>query len=361
MKGDPFPHLFKASEQKNLDREWQWHLQRLAERLFSAFRICLVVGSALYWFFGARPPGSDNTIEWLVLAFSGAFAIVNEMVLSYNVPVARALPLGTVIADGVFIGANIWASGGRESPFHLFIVVGVVAAALRVPPKLLILPTLWYVGLSLLFGEVDSLIPDTILVIVFGIALALWSDMMQRVHSAAVRDPLTGAYSRDFGMLQLEETVKRGRLPFVVAVLDLDGFKSVNDIYGHAAGDVVLRRVAHIMVSVLRPDDFLCRTGGDEFVAVFRDADATTAEMLAERLRAIVASSAISLRDENESVAVTLSIGLAEARAEERSSDLMRAADDAMYDAKTRKNSVAVADRRQPADVPQSQRLLQPR
>lgn len=361
MKSESSPHLFKITELRSLDRAWQWHLQRLAEQLFSAFRICLVAGSALYWFFGAHPAGSDNSLEWTILALSGAFAVVNELVLYFDLPVARMLPLGTVAADWAMIATSIWATGGRNSPFQFFIVVGVVAATLRVPPKLAMFPTFAYVGLMLMFGDIDSLLPDAILIVVLGVGIALWSETMQRLHSSAVRDPLTGVYSRDFGLLQLEETLKRTRMPFVVAVLDLDGFKSVNDVHGHAAGDLVLRQVAHNMVSVLRPDDFLCRTGGDEFMAVFRDADVKTAAVLAERLRAIVASSAISLRDENKSVSVTLSIGLAEAKVEERSSDVICAADDAMYDAKTRRNSVVVADRRQPTDVPQTPRLLQPR
>lgn len=315
----------------------------MAERLFSTYRIWLVLGSAVWWLVGPHPAGSRNELEWIIIAAAAAFALINEFVLRYDLSIARAFPLGTVLADWAIIGSSVWASGGRNSPFQFFILVGVVTTALRVPVRVAILPTLGYVGLSLLFGDLDSLIPDAVLVAVLGMLVAIWSDTMQRLHLAAVRDPLTGVYSRDFGMIRLKEAIARGPFPFVVAAIDLDGFKAVNDVHGHEAGDIVLRQVAHSMISSLRSDDFLCRTGGDEFMVVFSDIDVTSALAIGERLRAMVASSPIRLRDENTAVTVTLSLGLAEVVAGTNVSTLLKAADQAMYEAKKKKNAVVAA------------------
>ncbi len=81
----------------------------------------------------------------------------------------------------------------------------------------------------------------------------------------------------------------RGR-PLSVCITDIDRFKSVNDTYGHDAGDEVLREFAHRVRSTVRGADLACRFGGEEFVVVMPDTPAEVAAAIAERLRAIVES-----------------------------------------------------------------------
>jgi two-component system cell cycle response regulator len=95
--------------------------------------------------------------------------------------------------------------------------------------------------------------------------------------------------------------------PVALALLDLDNFKRINDTRGHQAGDEVLRRVASRLLSTVRGDDAICRLGGDEFLVLMVDTDATIASRVAERIRNAITSSPIPTRD--GPVGVSLSVG----------------------------------------------------
>ena len=336
-------HPKPMDDRQRIDRSWRWYMQLLAERLFSPIRIFAMVAVALCWLFEKHPAGSNSTVEWVVIGAGLAFSIVNELVLRSDLALPRQFPYGTVIADIAILGASLWASGGRASPFQFFIIAGVASASLRIAVLPAIVTTAVYVMMSVTFGDADSIVEDAILVAIMGIGIALWSEAIKARHVAAVRDPLTGSYSRDFGLMRLRDTLARGAFPFTVAVVDLDGLKQVNDVYGHAAGDLVLRQVARVMTSVLRADDFLCRFGGDEFMLVFHDVDLRRAVSLGERLRAEIETTRIGLRAEHASVSVTLSVGLAEAKSGETAASLIKAADDAMYLAKKKTNRVVAS------------------
>lgn len=115
----------------------------------------------------------------------------------------------------------------------------------------------------------------------------------ERLYRQAMVDGLTGVYSRKFldDALQRELRLaqRSGRLLSVVC-FDLDAFKQVNDRYGHAAGDLVLRRCADAVRQVLRASDLLGRYGGEEFLVILPDTGRDTACELAERIRAAVAA-----------------------------------------------------------------------
>ena len=115
----------------------------------------------------------------------------------------------------------------------------------------------------------------------------------------AVTDPLTGLYNRRFLEDNLSRHIARAarsRAFLSVVAMDLQGFKSVNDRFGHPVGDRVLARTAEIVRRSLRPGDFACRWGGDEFVAVLPQADLFASFTVAERIRRNVVSAAASLR-----------------------------------------------------------------
>ncbi|HYE08226.1 MAG TPA: GGDEF domain-containing protein [Planctomycetota bacterium] len=151
-------------------------------------------------------------------------------------------------------------------------------------------------------------------------------------------DPLTGTNRRWYGELRLEELVNAGEV-VSVAMVDIDHFKRVNDEHGHAAGDVVLAAVGRCLAAHLRGNDLVCRHGGEEFLVILPDTPPHGAEQVAGRLRAAVAALA------GLPTPVTVSIGVAACHEGEPAPELVRRADDALYQAKgTGRDRVAVAE-----------------
>lgn len=129
----------------------------------------------------------------------------------------------------------------------------------------------------------------------------------------AVIDPLTGLHNRRYGIAQLTAIAERARTEgseFAVMVLDLDRFKSVNDRWGHAAGDVVLVEVATRLAANLRAADLLARIGGEEFLVALPATSLAEAGTVAERLCHVIEATPVALPD-GAHLAVTISIGLA--------------------------------------------------
>lgn len=143
-------------------------------------------------------------------------------------------------------------------------------------------------------------------------AAALRLAVQQGLELAAT-DPLTGLYNRRYALACLDriaaDAVETGTR-FAVMVLDLDWFKSVNDSFGHAAGDAVLVAVSARLSAALRPSDLIARIGGEEFLVALPDATLTMARAVAERLCTAVAAKPILLPDGLGEVFVTLSVGL---------------------------------------------------
>jgi two-component system, cell cycle response regulator len=130
----------------------------------------------------------------------------------------------------------------------------------------------------------------------------------------AMTDPLTGLHNRRYAMAHLARIAARAdaaKPAFAVMVLDLDRFKSVNDTYGHAAGDAVLVEVAARLSAHLRPADLLARIGGEEFLVVLPESTLADARVAAERLRRAVADLVVTLPHGRGVISVTSSIGLA--------------------------------------------------
>jgi diguanylate cyclase (GGDEF)-like protein len=163
----------------------------------------------------------------------------------------------------------------------------------------------------------------------------------------AWKDELTGLFNRrrfvELANRELDLAQRSGQ-PIAVAVLDLDRFKHVNDQFGHAVGDTVLRAVAQAIVGALRSTDLLGRWGGEEFALVLPVTARSEALAVMERVTAAVRSLRIDAAD-GTTLMCTASIGVAPREHDgERLEDLVARADAAMYDAKSSgRNRVHVA------------------
>jgi diguanylate cyclase (GGDEF)-like protein len=156
-------------------------------------------------------------------------------------------------------------------------------------------------------------------------------------HDRATTDKLTGVANRAALVTHLFSEVERaGRYerPLSIAFVDIDHFKMVNDSYGHAAGDEVLRGVAQVIAENLRTSDLIGRYGGEEFMLVLTETTVEDGAALAEKLRTLVQRRRFSVPG-NPELSVTISIGLAGGSgARLRMENLIRDADAAMYSAK---------------------------
>ncbi len=160
---------------------------------------------------------------------------------------------------------------------------------------------------------------------------------IQRQRELSNADPLTGVFNRrffdDYFATEMDRAARFGS-EIAVAMIDVDHFKQFNDRFGHAAGDVVLRRVASALQLAVRRTDLVARYGGEEFVVLFRGASAEQALALVESIRERIQSASHSIGD-NRPVHVTVSAGVASWPAEGRSvGDLIATADRRLFEAK---------------------------
>jgi diguanylate cyclase (GGDEF)-like protein len=149
-------------------------------------------------------------------------------------------------------------------------------------------------------------------------------------------DTVTRVHSRAFVVQALNEKLKSAQqqqMPLSVVMADLDHFKKINDTHGHLVGDRVLHDVATRMVTGARGSDIVGRYGGEEFLIIFEGASLDVARDLAERIRIRVLADPFV--EDSRQLFVTVSLGVAEARADEGAESLIRRADKAMYEAKT--------------------------
>ncbi len=156
-----------------------------------------------------------------------------------------------------------------------------------------------------------------------------------KVLQYATLDALTGLNNRRQFELRLKQeiaTTKRQKNPLCAMMIDIDFFKKVNDTYGHASGDTVLKTTASIIKEHLRESDIPSRYGGEEFAILLPYTHIEEAKIVGERLRKAVESTPINIDKKN--INVTISMGLAEFSPDETGEELFKRADKALYEAK---------------------------
>ncbi|MTI10910.1 GGDEF domain-containing response regulator [Curvivirga aplysinae] len=166
--------------------------------------------------------------------------------------------------------------------------------------------------------------------------LLAMKEMTAKLHALANTDVLTNVMTRRAFLEASESEVHRSQRydhPMSVIMLDADHFKNVNDTYGHAGGDDVLRFLSAQCMEIVRDEDHVGRLGGEEFCISLPETDLDGAALVADRLRQSIADSDIKLSD-GQVINVTVSVGVAALQKNENLDDVMRRSDEALYEAK---------------------------
>lgn len=158
-----------------------------------------------------------------------------------------------------------------------------------------------------------------------------------RWHSLALTDPLTGLYNRRFAERQIKMEISRARrkgYTLTLALFDLDKFKAINDRLGHPVGDVVLKKFADCLAGAVRAGDLAVRMGGDEFLLLLTECDASHLPTILSRLESI------EIQFDEHRIPVNFSVGWTDYRTGDSAEDFLSRADQALYANKgARRNS----------------------
>lgn len=218
--------------------------------------------------------------------------------------VEHRMALQAIRNEAPVIATNIFGGASAE-------MRGAPAAIASIPLKSTgqVLGVLQVTGDKNLFLKKDSSLLDSL---GFQVGIALENAMLhQQVKQTADVDKLTGVLTRQRVEKALANRVKSGeryRETFAVLMIDIDRFKSFNDVHGHEVGDQVLRSVAQVLLEEVRETDRLGRWGGEEFLVILPGADAAQAVVAAERIRMRIAAQCLALEADAE-IPVTVSIG----------------------------------------------------
>jgi diguanylate cyclase (GGDEF)-like protein len=165
----------------------------------------------------------------------------------------------------------------------------------------------------------------------------------------AVTDSLTNLCNHGCFQSRLNDEIARTLRydrPLTLLMMDIDNFKRINDKFGHTTGDQVLREVARILIAQTRTVDIVSRYGGEEFTVILPETPLDSARAVAERIRAAIEADTTSIPDQQDTICVTISIGIAVFKgATDTQSELIERADQALYHAKDQgRNRIVVAE-----------------
>ena len=292
-------------------------------------------------FFGLRPQGAR-------VGLAAALCIVAMAAMLYR----QDYLVGRMVVFSTFTCVLMLATGGvvyrqrkqiQTPGVVLYVLLAMTGLALLhalrvavygsgwVPVSSLLDPAPW----GLFFIVCGSV---TVPALFLALLLLIQTALSERMQAALTFDSLTGAYSRRSILDELEHELlrcERGDGRLAVLVLDIDHFKSINDVHGHAVGDQVLRQFASTLQDQLHDGELFARLGGEEFVVVLPGLAPDRAKFTAERLRRAVQD--LHVMQAGQSLQITVSIGLAGCAADMPAptlDELLARADQALYRAK---------------------------
>ncbi len=322
--------------------------------------LSLLGPNALFWLSAAlmhhahRAFGSGRgPVRWTA-------ALVAGSVTGFSAMIALGAPYGVrAISSSLVLAVLLWAScfelareGGltREPSRKISLALMGISASGLTLRTLLLLPS-WALATRPTtppFQMLVAHVPGFLLAQGFGMAFLL----MHRERSAATAkalastDALTGCANRRALEAQVQVELAyaaRKKRPCAVVIADLDHFKKVNDVHGHAAGDAVLVEAARLLRSSVRPGDLVARYGGEEFCVLLRDADSTLASIAAERLCAALRGMKCEVNGASISVRASVGVAASPTDGTEPWESLFRRADGALYRAKEQGRDRVVA------------------
>jgi diguanylate cyclase (GGDEF)-like protein len=169
--------------------------------------------------------------------------------------------------------------------------------------------------------------------------------MNKKLLTLSTIDDLTGLRNRrDYRANALQESSRfeRGGMPFCILLIDIDYFKKVNDINGHACGDKVLIQTGQLMSSLIRQQDLLARWGGEEFIMMIVETRIEQGQQIAEKIRLAIEKNIVEFRGQDICVSVT--IGVSQILPEEKLDDCINRADKNLYLGKEDGRNKVIAD-----------------
>ncbi len=294
----------------------------------------VVVGQ---WALSARSWGLATIgliLGFLVFAIAESSLVLSLSVGTYSFSTALTIMWGVaflLLATGALAPRPPAVAMSRRLPSGFLVASFLVAIAM-----LLVRPT----GL---LGWAIS-IPAALTLVATGARLAIALQESRRATEAfqlAQTDDLTGLPNRRAVLKALDDRIREGQ-PLGLMLLDLDGFKEVNDTLGHSAGDTLLELVALRMRDALPADMLLCRLGGDEFAIIVGDDDQL---LLVERARGIRETLLAPAKVDGMDLAMHASVGITVRQPDDvRAADMLRRADVAMYEAKVTRSGAQLYD-----------------
>jgi diguanylate cyclase (GGDEF)-like protein len=312
----------------------------------------LIVGGQMLIAFAIGRFVDRRVPPWLVVAVPvaagiliGVFTFIEPR---FDVRVA-AYSVSIAIASGITAALLIDVPRGAQRSTRwplgcLYLVQSILAAGRAMwvfvgqPPEALFesarLQTVWFTHAFVLTN-----------LILAGLVLMITQRPRLELNRQASFDALTGALNRrafaEAGEIEWSRAARHD-LPLSVLVLDLDGFKALNDTHGHDAGDAWLSAFGDLCLAVLRREDLFCRSGGEEFIALLPQTAVKDAALTAERLRQAVER--LQVQHRAEDIGTTVSIGVATRGPSKTLATTIAAADRALYHAKAAGRNRVIVD-----------------
>lgn len=303
---------------------------------------------------GAALLAAGPWVGWWVLApfgFSAVNLITVERRLTRSTHPER-VSAWAMLTTLLTLGVGVMLSGGPHSPALPWIVLPAGIAAARFRPQVVIVGlalTVIVIVLSTLAIDPTATIDEPVgviatLALLVGVVSIVWALQAAELHhrDEAILDPLTGLLNRHAlvpRFIELSHQAKLAKQPVCLVLCDVDGFKDINDRYGHDRGDAVLRDIAYELRKRLRSFELIYRLGGEEFLILLPGIGHAAGREIAERLR-------VCIEQANPTgIRTTISLGLSAGTGDEVDYDtLFKAADEALYEAKREgRNRVAAA------------------
>lgn len=279
-----------------------------------------------------------------MLFYVGMMTVTGLMGYHYHVMFAIALS----VLFSLYVFAMAWYVLFRGYRYARFFLLGTSAGLIGTAiTALTVMALLPYSDLGFRAVDYGMVIDAILLSLALAERVKITQEEKLTAEKEAKTDVLTGLLNRRaYYEIALSE-VRRcqrygGKLALIM--LDIDHFKTVNDTYGHAAGDKVLQEVADILKKILRESDYVFRFGGEEFMMLLPQTDIKHAEHLAERIR--IATEKMKLLFTDQEISTTVSLGIAEFRTADLTiKNVEKRADEALYAAKNagRNRSVVAA------------------